>query len=758
MPLPRSQSHHSALAPLGKANNNATNVPREYIQSKLKLLSPKTSGQFSISNRSRTHLEPLSANARQQHAETASCPDSPSHSSTNSAVAASGHSSHNNSPLLTPLPGLYKSPIAIGRKIQKPNHSDSEANQNTTTTNVNSHTGSISVVSLSSTSSSSSTTSSSSTATGSDSPTFLPALALTHRDSPIRQALTINTARRRADTEKYTSAASPRAVHTSPAGDAQEEKVDESTHTDTPTATSSTAIDDEHEDQNEFIEQPSMLKTSSPFPRKSHFLKRVSVIMAADDDNDGEPNVTTTDSVDADVGSQTQIEISTIPNFQRTKTITRSKEVIRETTPRPTADDSAAENPSQQQQQQQQQISATNYIDPWEQDEPTVSDEMEPSAPSVVTVNGDDDVHGDYPLSPQSAADVMKKYNSNIHTHLPETHTPPIINQQPPPPTQFITTAAATPTIAAVTSPALSSYPSFAPHNPQMNYHSAQGTPLLAPASPYLPYTGLPPPSMPPAIAAPPYYPGMSVMPSLPMNGMPMTHPSAHPMHPMMPYMSHLDPNAALMQQQQQQQHHQQQMMMQYQQPAAYHPMAQPIPPYPTYPQNAYHPTDPSLHVPQAHLMQHQQQQQQQQWSLTQKNEIFMHIRNNRHQAVQEALSNGIPVNLTDRFGNQLLHAACQNGNKRIVKILLRWGADINAQNYYGNTPLHFCFAYHYDPLAAYLMSKNANDQILNYFGNSCYDGILRPENREEAIQALYREKDRLPLGVTMDMIISTLT
>jgi ankyrin repeat protein len=44
-------------------------------------------------------------------------------------------------------------------------------------------------------------------------------------------------------------------------------------------------------------------------------------------------------------------------------------------------------------------------------------------------------------------------------------------------------------------------------------------------------------------------------------------------------------------------------------------------------------------------------------------------------------LDSGAPVDAQDPYGNTVLHTACQNGNKRIVKACLRRGCDTNAQN-----------------------------------------------------------------------------
>jgi ankyrin repeat protein len=103
---------------------------------------------------------------------------------------------------------------------------------------------------------------------------------------------------------------------------------------------------------------------------------------------------------------------------------------------------------------------------------------------------------------------------------------------------------------------------------------------------------------------------------------------------------------------------------------------------------------------------------------------------------VEELFASGISVHTTDKHGNTCLHIACQNGNKRMVKVCLRWGANINATNKQGQTPLHYCMAYNYQEVSIYLISKGGDDSILNHFGMSCYDG-LRPDNKEEAVAAL---------------------
>ncbi len=101
---------------------------------------------------------------------------------------------------------------------------------------------------------------------------------------------------------------------------------------------------------------------------------------------------------------------------------------------------------------------------------------------------------------------------------------------------------------------------------------------------------------------------------------------------------------------------------------------------------------------------------------------IFSRARHNRMGEVRKALDGGMPVDTRDKHGNTLLHVACQNGNKKLVKALLRKHANIDATNQNGNTGLHFCFMYAYYGLGEYLISKGANDGLRNADGATPYE------------------------------------
>ncbi len=105
--------------------------------------------------------------------------------------------------------------------------------------------------------------------------------------------------------------------------------------------------------------------------------------------------------------------------------------------------------------------------------------------------------------------------------------------------------------------------------------------------------------------------------------------------------------------------------------------------------------------------------------------DIFSFARHGRCEEVERLLTRGIPVDVKDPHGNTLLTIACQNGNKRVAKAVLRRGANINARNFKGNTPLHYCHHYGYgDSLGVYIISKGADVSAKNNIGLNTWEGI----------------------------------
>ena len=89
-------------------------------------------------------------------------------------------------------------------------------------------------------------------------------------------------------------------------------------------------------------------------------------------------------------------------------------------------------------------------------------------------------------------------------------------------------------------------------------------------------------------------------------------------------------------------------------------------------------------------------------------------------------LIKGIHPDSRDEHGNTILIVGAQNGNKRIVKIALRYGAQINMFNNMGNTALHFTKEYNYLDIAEYLTRKGADQEIKNLRGVSASEGIRK--------------------------------
>jgi len=95
---------------------------------------------------------------------------------------------------------------------------------------------------------------------------------------------------------------------------------------------------------------------------------------------------------------------------------------------------------------------------------------------------------------------------------------------------------------------------------------------------------------------------------------------------------------------------------------------------------------------------------------------IFDHIRAENTKEAEDLLATGMPVDLTDSASFTPLMVACQFGQRRVVKALLRRGASLNLQNQHGDTALHCCMPDHAE-LAKYLISKGADEGVRNNNG-----------------------------------------
>ncbi|CAD7957348.1 unnamed protein product [Amoebophrya sp. A120] len=120
-------------------------------------------------------------------------------------------------------------------------------------------------------------------------------------------------------------------------------------------------------------------------------------------------------------------------------------------------------------------------------------------------------------------------------------------------------------------------------------------------------------------------------------------------------------------------------------------------------------------------------------------NKVFSAARHGKHKVVEDCLlaEEGYfdPLTTVDHHGNTLFHIACQNGNRKIGKLAIKYGGNMDAQNLKGNTGLHFLYQFGYGEIAEYFISKGANPNVQNQKGFPCYQGFkgnIGTEIREE--------------------------
>lgn len=103
---------------------------------------------------------------------------------------------------------------------------------------------------------------------------------------------------------------------------------------------------------------------------------------------------------------------------------------------------------------------------------------------------------------------------------------------------------------------------------------------------------------------------------------------------------------------------------------------------------------------------------------------VMSAARHGRYTEVESALLAGFVPNYADSYGNTAFHIACQNGQRRIAKLMVKYGCEMNRQNMKGNTGLHFLFAYGYPDIAEYFLKKGADEFIRNALGKGARAGI----------------------------------
>jgi len=108
---------------------------------------------------------------------------------------------------------------------------------------------------------------------------------------------------------------------------------------------------------------------------------------------------------------------------------------------------------------------------------------------------------------------------------------------------------------------------------------------------------------------------------------------------------------------------------------------------------------------------------------------VFSFVRHNRYESVEALIQQNLEILASkDESGNNLLHIACQNNNRRIAKLLINNNIDINEANKRGNTALHYCYQYGFNALAEFLMAHGADETIPNKAGFVATQGVGRDD------------------------------
>jgi len=99
--------------------------------------------------------------------------------------------------------------------------------------------------------------------------------------------------------------------------------------------------------------------------------------------------------------------------------------------------------------------------------------------------------------------------------------------------------------------------------------------------------------------------------------------------------------------------------------------------------------------------------------ALPQDSTIYLEARAGRTQNVLLLCQEGKDPDAVDfRTGATALHAAAENGNLEIIKVLIEHNSNLDAKNRKGQTPLHLSIAYRHDQVTEYLLEIGADPDI----------------------------------------------
>ncbi|XP_065663977.1 transient receptor potential channel pyrexia isoform X2 [Hydra vulgaris] len=82
---------------------------------------------------------------------------------------------------------------------------------------------------------------------------------------------------------------------------------------------------------------------------------------------------------------------------------------------------------------------------------------------------------------------------------------------------------------------------------------------------------------------------------------------------------------------------------------------------------------------------------------------------------IESFVTNGADINITDKYGQTILHEASRIWHPDVAKFILLLKADINHADKYGRTPLHVASAVDYPEMVKFLIEYGANKEALTF-------------------------------------------
>lgn len=106
-----------------------------------------------------------------------------------------------------------------------------------------------------------------------------------------------------------------------------------------------------------------------------------------------------------------------------------------------------------------------------------------------------------------------------------------------------------------------------------------------------------------------------------------------------------------------------------------------------------------------------------------------------------------------DKNGNRAVHIAAQNGNLRLLELLISKKCKVNAQNNKGQTALHMAIEYDYYPCVKKLLESGADPEVTNQDGHPAKLGI---DGGKVLAMVQLTSEDQSDMKVALDALLGS--